>query len=163
MNKLNVFNNHYYNWRYPSCWKKNIRIFFNSISAAYQRVTRGFCWWDIWDFDSHLSELIAQGLETLANEGYGYPGNDEFPTPESWHDYLHEIARLFRFYLNEQPNEYEEAWRGTWDSKYDNRTVEEQEIINNYLEKERENSFKQQEAAQTALNMLGHIWGDLWD
>ena len=136
-------------------------MFFNSIHAAYQRVTRGFCYWDVWDFDTHLAELMAQGLTVLADEGCAYPGNDEFPTPESWSDYLHEIVRLLRFSLDEQPNEYQEEWMKKFDTK--KFLALDAELDKKFLDKERENAEKQQAALQRALEMIVHVWGDLWD
>ena len=165
MNRLNVFNNTYYRWRYPSCWWKNIKIFFNSFSAAYQRITRGFCWWDVWDFDTYLAELMAQGLVVLADEGYGYPGDEEFSTPEKWHDYLYTISNCFRFYLDDHYNEYENDWIKTWEGKpldYE-KTPEECEISNKFLDREGVIEGEKYAAAQNALRMLAHVWGNLWD
>ena len=169
MNKLNVFNNTYYRWRYPSCWWRNIKIFFNSFSAAYQRITRGFCWWDVWDFDTHLAELMAQGLTVLADEGWGYPGDEEFPTKESWEDYLHQIVKLLRFYLDDQYNEYEEDWAATWEDKSfeegsnHKKSLEEQEITDKFLNRQAEIENEQYAAALKALSMITHVWGNLWD
>ena len=49
-------------------------------------------------------------LRALADDkSGGYPGNDEFPTPESWHDKLYEVAAAIEDYQDEKidaKNEY---------------------------------------------------------
>ena len=169
MNRLNVFNNTYYRWRYPDCWWKNIKIFFSSFREAYQRITRGFSYCDVWDFDTYLAELMAQGLNVLADDGWGYPGDEEFPTKESWEEYLHDVSNLFRFYLDDHYNEYEKDWVATWENKSlvdglrGEKTPEEREITDKYLDREGEIEGEKYAAAQKALRMIAHVWGNLWD
>lgn len=170
MNNLNVFNTRWSSWKYPSNWTRNMRAFFRQFKWAYQRVTRGFCDYDYWDLDTYLSELLAQSLKKLADDGNGYPGTEEFPTYESWQEYLYKIVDLLRFSLNENmPNEYEEAWMKTWEDKdnflesVNNPTPEEKEITDKYLKKERENELLKHKAQDEALDMIKHVYNDLWD
>ena len=168
MNNLNVFNTHWCPWKYPSNWIKNSRLFFRQFKWAYQRVTRGFCDFDVWDLDTYLSQLLSQSIEHLAKTSHSYPGTEEFPTYESWEAYLMEIVNKLKYSLNELPNEYEEAWMKTWDSKgfiknSNQRTPEEEEITTKYLNKETENSIKQRDAQNEALKMIYHVYNHLWD
>ena len=170
MNNLNIFNHLWCPWRYPSNWIRNIRMFFRSFKWGYQRVTRGYADYDWWNWDMWMTELMAQSLKTMANKTIGYPGNDEFPTYESWIEYLNKIVNLLQYSLSELPNEYEEAWlkiletKKTFEEKFNGkRTPEEEEIINKYLDIEVNNDKSKYEAQLEAINMIKHVWGHLWD
>lgn len=169
MNNLNVFKNYWSPWKYPSNWIRNARVFFRQFKWAYQRVTRGFCDYDYWDLDTYLSELMAQSIKMLADNTHGYPGTEEFPTYESWKEYLYKIVNLLRYSLNEDmPNEYEEAWTATWKDKdildaLNNKTPEEKEISNKYFDKEYENECLKRKAQDQALDMIKHVYNNLWD
>ena len=169
MNELNVFNNIWSPWKYPSNWIRNTRMFFRQFKWAYQRITRGYSDPDYWDMDVHLSKLIAQMLRKLAQDGMGYPGNEEFPTYESWANHLNEIASLLEYSNSELPNEYEEAWLNTWDEKDFLKTIneeqspEDKEITQKYLDKEVDNDKLKEAATQKALKMIAHIFRNLWD
>lgn len=169
MNNLNVFNTSYSPWKYPTNWIRNIRLFGRQFKWAYQRITRGFCDYDVWDLDTHLSELLAQTIEHLAKTSHSYPGTEEFPTYESWETYLMEIANKFKYSLSELPNEYEDAWLKTWDNKeFDKifngeKTPEEEAITKDYLDKELANDNLKRKAQNQALIMLFHIYNHLWD
>ena len=168
MNKLNVFNTQWCPWKYPSNWPRNIRLFFRQFKWAYQRITRGFCDFDVWDMDIYLSQLIADEVKHLADTTHSYPGTTEFPTYESWKAYLYKISELLHYSLGELPNEYEEAWMKKWKNKgldFINgpNTPEEEEITNKYLDKEMVNEKLKNEAQDKALNMLFQVYRNLWD
>lgn len=169
MNKLNVFNNSYSPWKYISNWPGNTRLFFRQFKWAYQRITRGFCDLDYWDLDHYLAELMAQSIKVLADETHGFPGTEEFPTYESWRDYLYEIVKKLRFSLNEDMyNQYEESWLKTFEGKeleniFNNRTPEEKEITDKYLAEENKNNTLKDKALHEALDMIIHVWSSLWD
>ena len=168
MNKLNVFNHDWYPWKYPSNWFKNVKYFFRQCKWAYQRATRGYCDYDCWDLDSHLTHLMAQSIKDLADNTHGYPGTDEFPTYESWKRYLYKIVYLLNYSLQEDMyNPYTEVWEGTWENKsledINKRTPEEEEIVHQFLDYETENEKKKRAALNQALEMITHVWGQLWD
>lgn len=169
MNNLNVFNQSWCPWKYPSNWIRNMRLFGRQFKWAYQRITRGFCDADVWDLDTHLSEYLAQTIEYLAKTSHSYPGTDEFPTYESWETYLMEISNKLKYSLSELPNEYEADWLKTWENKeFDKifngeKTPEEKEIINKYLDKELENDKSKRDIQNEALKMIYHIYNHLWD
>ena len=168
MNPLNVFGHDYSPIRYPSNWGRNIRLFFRQFKWAYQRITRGFCDFDVWDFDYYLTSVMAQGIKHLADTTHSYPGNNEFPTYESWRDYLYEIATKLNFSLRDDlPNEYEEEWLKGWEKdgldSINNRTPEEEEISRKYLEVEQKNDTLRNQALSEALDMIVHVYSALWD
>ena len=168
MNRLNVFNQNWCPWRYPSNWIKNARLFFRQFKWAYQRITKGYCDADWWDLDSHLTRLMADSIQDLADKGMGYPGTDEFPTPESWQKYLYRICYLLRYSLEELPNKYEDVWTANLEKKdflktINNPTPEEKEISKKYFDIEMKNEEKKRAAQQEALQMIAHVMGNLWD
>ena len=170
MNDLNVFKQSYCPWEYPSNWIRNIKLFFRQFKWAYQRITRGYCDSDVWDLDTHLNMYLAQTIESLAKNSISYPGTEEFPTPESWTNYLMEIVNRLKYAVSDVPNEYEEAWLKTWNNKTFSEilgsrgdTPEEKKIIDDFLNKEMENEFSKIKAQNEALIMIFHAYNHLWD
>ena len=94
MNNLNVFKNYYYIWKYPSCWFKNIKIFFKSFKYGIQRARAGISDKDTWNFDYFLSQIIGQGLIQLSETSHGWP-DGKFATPEEWEKYLKDLGNAF--------------------------------------------------------------------
>ena len=169
MNELNVFNNSWSPWKYPSNWIRNARMFFRQFKWAYQRITRGYCDVDWWDFDTYLTRLMADAIEHLADNTISYPGQGEWDTPEKWDKYLRTIVIKLRRSLNdEMPNEYEEAWLKTWENKelpeaLNCKTSEEEEITKKYLDVENKNEEYKYQQLMEALDMIKHCISHLWD
>jgi len=119
MNKLNVFSGCFY--KSPRFWLRNIKMFFRCIKWCYQRITRGYCDADLWDYFTYHSELIVQSLTSLANNHCGVPmslkDGTEIKTDGQWIDYLNEIVNHFKNameyedYYNEEGNlqDYKDA------------------------------------------------------
>lgn len=165
MNRLNVFNNPYYRWRYPDCWIKNARMFFKSFKYAYQRITKGYANCDTFDLDSYYLDIFSGTLNYLADNHCGYPGNDEFPTDESWTIYLKELA--YKFYLANESNEAystpeADKWWG-WNEKHPNDKISNNPYIEAMHKEEQENSAKREANLREGLKMLEACWKDLWD
>lgn len=104
MHRLNVFKQNYCPWKYPSNWRPNFRLFFRQFKWAYQRATRGYCDYDVWDLDSYYLDLFFVTLNHLADTAYGYPGTKEFPTYEDWQRALKEMA--WHFFKANESNDY---------------------------------------------------------
>ena len=168
MNDLNVFNQTYCPWRYPSNWRGNIRLFFRQFKWAWQRVTKGYCDADTYDLDDHLVRYLAQTIQHLADNTHGYPGTDEFPTYEHWKSYLYKIVGLLNYSLDELYNPYEYEWEQSWKDKdfletINNPTPEEKEISDKFHAVEWDNETKKREARDEALQMILHVIDSLWD
>lgn len=168
MNPLNVFNNPYYRWRYPDCWLKNARMFFRSFKYAYQRITRGWANCDTWDLDSYYSKIFNGTLNYLADNHWGYPGNDQFPNDESWTKYLKEMAQ--KFYQCDESNEYyDEPEENKWYSWYETHHVDDMvnDTTNPYIKTMAEETSKNWQLRETdmrdGLKMLADVYFNLWD
>lgn len=54
------------------------------LRAATQRAGRGWADQDTWNLDSSLCRTLAGQLRHLAVAGHGYPGTDDYQTPQAW-------------------------------------------------------------------------------
>lgn len=175
----NIWKDGYFPWRYPRNWKNNILRFFRSFKWSYQRIVRGFADCDIWNFDYYLTQLIADGLDQLAETTHTYPGNEtpEGKTFESWQEYLHETAELFRrsnedYYYK---NPYEDAITKTFDKwtteKMDdgryllktNYNPKDEELHNKWFENEKEIAAAREADLKEGLKRLSDNFWHLWD
>lgn len=79
------------NYEYP-----DLRDFPKHIKKyTSQRMRRGFADCDTWNLDTFLIKIIIRGLRHLADTTHGWPQSNEFPTYESWIDYLLSLADKF--------------------------------------------------------------------
>ena len=164
----NIFKQYYSPWRYPSNWIKNIRLFFRRYKWAYQRAKRGFADCDAWNMDGWILNLFHDSLSYLADNHYGYPGNDEYPTDEAWTAQLKELAQLF-YQANESNEYYPTPAANKWwewvkahpvtfgdareEGPYDKAMIEEA----NRNDKMRDADFHH------AWNIMGSLFNNLWD
>ena len=162
MNRLNVFNNPKLPLKYPENWIKTFRMFRRSFKYAYQRITRGYSDSDLWDFDTYLLELFTHGLSDFADRTIGYPGDDEFPTYESWTKFLHELA--LHFLKANECNDYfphpaQDAW---WNELYNCNKASDEKVAA-MIKESNEIALHREEELNIGLNKLKHIFFHLWD
>ena len=172
MNKLNVFNNPYYKWYYPDCWIKNLRMFFRSFKWAYQRITKGFANCDTFDLDGYYLDIFTGTLNHLADNHWGYPGNDEFPDDESWTRYLKNIAEKF-YKANETNEAYPTPEADKWwewikaHPKENVFAVDGKKEENPYgkamFEESNAIDIQRDKEMREGMNMLKHVFWSLWD
>ncbi len=171
MNQLNVFNNPYYKWYYPQHWHENIRMFFRSIKYAYQRITKGYANCDTFDLDNYYLNIFAGTLNHLADNHWGYPGNDEFPNDESWTKYLKEMALKF-YNANESNEAYptpeaDKWWEWVKEHPFDKNDPDFADRENPYSEtmfqEANENDIKRDKEMHEGMKMLDHVFWNLWD
>lgn len=91
-----------------------VRQAWRNLCNAWQRATKGYCKADAYNMDAYLLAIMPQMLEDLRDDPCGaYPGNDEFPTPESWETWLTNMANTLRELQDdwaESRNEYEKTY-----------------------------------------------------
>ena len=94
-------------------WKWFAQLWKN-LKCGWQRATKGYCDYDVWNMDSWLLELLPPMLRELANDPVGaYPGVEPFETPEKWHYWLLKMAVRFLELQDdwtESRNEYDEEY-----------------------------------------------------
>lgn len=174
-NYLNIFRKEdYCPWRWLPNWPKNIKHFFCCFKYAYQRATKGFSDWDRWDLDVFYNHLFVNSLREYAEKAMGYPGNDEFPTMESWQKYLNDMADLFEQSIEgyeTAKNPYEKEFEDTfmdrsqpdWFERVNKPTPEEQKISKKYFKAEQKLAEYRDKCHHKAMKMLEHVFGSLWD
>ena len=147
-------------WRYPSNWAGNIRWFFRRYKWAYQRVTKGYCDVDVWELHSSLLNYLSGTLKELAETSTGYPGNDRFPTPESWEEFLKDLSNDF-YRANEDNDYYEHPAYDTWEKSTDllKSTELSKAMVNELLDL----SERRQKDVEIGLDKLKEVFFDLWD
>ena len=91
--ELNIFKCGRYDFRNPfkRIWH-NFTNFFKQIKWAYQRATRGYSDWDLWDLDSYYVQLMINSMHDFAEKTNSHPSG---MTHEDWQELVHTIARCF--------------------------------------------------------------------
>ena len=87
---LNIFEKTPYRW-----WQiwKIIKFYFGTLKCAWQRMTKGYCYRDVYDLSEFYLELFSASLNELSKTAHGYPL--DFEDMETWRDYLKEMAKHF--------------------------------------------------------------------
>lgn len=171
-NYLNLFRKENYSpWRWPANWPSNIKHFFRCFKYAYQRAIKGYCDWDKWDLDLFYTYLFINSLRDYVDHAMGWPGNAEFPTPESWEAYIKEMAQHFENSLESSTdgkNPYDEDFQKMISQKgwFDNilsKTPEETQLKQNYIDAEHQLSDYREAERAKGFEMMQHVFGHLWD
>ena len=90
-------------WHHPleffsSLWKY--------LRARYLRGKYGWAPCDTWNMDYWFLKVIPEMLDYLAEHTHTYPGTDEFPTFESWQEWLRKTADNLRSCTEEEQESY---------------------------------------------------------
>ena len=172
---MNVLKYFPYRWRhyithpwefFEDCWL--------NIKAAYQRITRGFCFRDTFSIDNWFVDIIPEMLKHFRENLHSYPGNEEFPTFESWVKYLEEMETHFRNSNKNQKvqlNEFEEEYMRyplKWQKSKDgiNFTMTDdapKDIFEKWLAREKEIDAWREEELKIAWSQFIKIFNALWD
>jgi len=159
-------------------WKFFKELYWNARNG-WRRMTRGYCGMDKWNFDNWFLEIVPNMLDDLADNACGYPGNDEFPTPESWSTFLHNLANDLRLCTEEaadKMNEYYEDYLHSFESdrltEEDEdgnlrvnlrHTPEGEEIAKKYFARCKEIEAEQEAIREEAFARLGRVLPLIWD
>lgn len=162
---MNVFKNP---WKFRYGPIKWLKYFICSFKYAYQRATRGYCDYDVWNCDNYYTHIISDTLHALADNHMGYPGD---MTPESWTATLHEIAEHFDKSLEENeafPQPKTNEWYAHVDVIPTAETFEEwrqkdKELRAAMLEESKELEKLRSAEKDIGLDMLKKYWDNLWD
>lgn len=91
----------YLNWKYPSCWWRNIRWFFRSFKLAFERARKGYSSYDIVDLDSYFIGKLACALEDFAEKNVGIPleyvdaaDGDSDKAFDNWNNEIKHVSQL---------------------------------------------------------------------
>lgn len=151
------------NWQYyithpweffEDCWL--------NIKAAYQRITRGFAYRDLFSIDNWFLDIFPEMLKEFRENLHSFPGNSEFPTFESWTAYLEEMETHFR-----NANENQKVELNEWEEDYLKYLINKDEVCLNITEKwlarETEINAWREEELKKGFEMLQKNLHHLWD
>lgn len=145
---------------------KTIKAVYRGIIAAWQRATRGFSNYDIYDLDDWLLHLLPDALEEFTKHNIGYPSNDkEIKDFETWQNFLTELAKDFRACQSEEvekSNEYYEEYMKKFDDP--NWTVKSPrtKIDTLYFNRCKELAAEQQERIERTFARLAKRLQSIW-
>ena len=117
---MNVFNWSYRKRYYLIHSWKWFQELFSNMRAAYHRIKFGWCYTDVWELGYWILEILPPMLRYLAENGHGYPGDNEFPTYESWQAWLLKMAANIESVQEEnveKQNEYEEDFHNSFNMR----------------------------------------------
>ena len=176
---MNVFN---WAWKptyyltHPWKW---ISELIGNIRAAYRRVRYGWCYMDVWNLGYWLLEILPPMLRHMAEHGCGYPGDEEFPTYESWQTWLHKMADDIESVQEnnvEKQNEYEKDFHNSFNmrpleqSEYNkfvtitfNESPDHKEISKKYFNRMMELEKEREEKMIKIFSELAKKIPTLWD
>ena len=158
--KMNVFTFYPYAWRYylthPWVFFKHC---FRNFKMVWQRATKGYCDYDVWDFNISFLKTVPAVSWILIILAF-----QRGKTEAEWREKLNEIIRLFTFAREGRENEYEfdyqnELMRLAFD---DDSMPENKELINNYLEREREIGKEKADALNNGMDLFKEAFWGLW-
>lgn len=179
MNNLNVFKYAFrprYYLTHPIEFLKETKT---NIISAWLRATRGYCYSDIWNWNTWFLEVTPPMLRHMADCGTAYPGHEPFDTPEKWNDWLHSVADVLESLQEENwesRNEFAEEfyqlskWNKslktdengfihiTW-SNEDNY----EEIKELYFMRQKELNEEWQKLIKDTFIAIANSFQDLWD
>lgn len=167
----NVFKYGINPWRYPRNWFNNIDMFFRQLRWAYQRATKGFCDMDVWDLDGAILNYLSGTIEQLADVCHGYPGDDRFPTPESWDKFLRGMANDF-YRANEWNDYYDHPAYDAWAKALDDGPISDEngrvidrnpELSAAMVQEDRDLAEIRDKDLEVGLMKLRDVLWNLWD
>ena len=176
---FNVLKDFPYSKRYylTHPWKWFEEIWLN-LRAAYQRVTKGYCYTDVWNMDDWFLTIFPNMLRELADKHCAYPGVEPFETPEKWEAWLRDMASKLEYCGRDidEDNEYYEAYFKSYDMRaimtpstdqiISIPTVSEEErkeLFKKYSARSQELTNEEQKVLEETMAELGRHFRNLWD
>ena len=175
---MNVLKDFPYRPRYylTHPWKF-VRECFINLKNAWMRITRGWCYTDLWNMNDYLTDVMIDMFRMLALKHDGYPGKEPFKTDTEWTSWLYYIAGELEatkeeFYQNknEFKNEYYKEL-DNWTSEFEedengnliHKANEQSEISKKYFAREIELYNEATQRRNAALQQVLLYYDYLWD
>lgn len=155
MKKLNAFNVYYLPWTHPI---SNIKTFFRSVKYSYQRITRGFSDYDVWELDSYLSLILSETFKHLSKTNHGHPYD---LSEDEWDNLLLDMSekalQMSPFY--EFDNEYEDELL----FDYEEGRIKQDNCFDAWKDREDEINKCMVQCKDEVMEFLKERFYDLWD
>ena len=172
INNRNVFKFYPHNWKRPSNWWGNIKDFFRSFKFAYQRITKGYCDYDLFSISDWFLEVFPDMIKEFRENTIGYPYD---MTEEQWMKYLKEMESHFlNAYVDyedsspEAKKEYDELYGEfstleRFKNSIEHKDKDREKKVKAYYEKVKEHDKYKQEELKKGMDMFQKRFWDLWD
>lgn len=134
--------------------------FIGKIKSIWERITKGYCYEDVWNLKDFYLEIFIHSLRDLAENHNSYPSD---MTPDSWSTYLNEMANHFEHSKEElsSPNPF------TYSTLKQELLNNNNEELSNVLTSWKDFEIKQAEWRKSefkkGMKMLEERFNDLWD
>ena len=155
-----------------SCWIWPHRIFYyisrpwqwfaqlgRNVRATYMRARYGWCYMDVWNWNSWFLETVPSMFRFLANNSCGYPCD---MTPDTWKQWLLDMAFMLEE-CNEEKYEGKNEYYGAYVRSFDMEENERKEIVVIYLERDKELAFEADKKLKEFFVKLGERFWSIWD
>ena len=151
-----------YYFIHPIKFFKELKV---NLINAWMRITKGYCYTDIWNLNTWFCLVLPPMLKHMADYGMAYPGSEPFETLEKWHDWLHNMAntieRLDYDAWMEDNNEYSHTYERTFED--DDESEEKEEIRKKYYERCTEIHPKRAQVLEDFGKNFFKFFDCLWD
>lgn len=153
---------------------KFIKQIHYNIKNSIERITKGYSYFDVMDMDDFLLALIPAMLHDLSHGG-AYPGDNEFPTYESWSEWCNNLAIRFEEIQDadaweNKRNEYLQKWHTICKSTFSSNSNVTTTYDDDYVDEIKGKYFKRmveltEERAKIIIELfteLSQKWDRLW-
>ena len=137
-----------------------IKLFFKKIKWAYQRITRGFCDYDLYELDEFYKKLISNTLYEFAKKIDCNP--DQFEYFEDWQNALENASNEFKYSINDKPNVYDDELFKRLKQDGFQETEQFQELCQMAIHQQNRDERKRQFHFEKGLNFLKKYNQHLW-
>lgn len=127
---------------------RTLRSVPSRVVNVYQRARYGFGHRDLWGFDNYIAGVISRAMSDLADVSHGYPATEEFPTMDSWREFLRELSRDLKAYTVHPVDEMEIS---NTDELWDN------------LDEISDRDVSRYERGVAAMKRFSENLGSMWD
>ena len=110
--------------------------YWRDLKCAYERVTKGYCFRDLWNIDYWFLNVFPRMLQDFNKIRNGHPG---IITEEEWNTIIEDMIISFKNADEEQTdylNKYEEEYDKIICKEDNNYTDKEKELQKNYYNEE---------------------------
>ena len=144
-------------------WKW-ITTLISNLRCAWQRVTKGYSDYDVYEMYDFILHLIPNMLADMATSEIGaYPGTEEFDTFEKWQDYLMGIAGEFTTLQDDWPESQERnEYAAKWLEELRQKHPIDKELRDKYFGRCKELMEEQNAATRKAFAHLAEHFYGLW-
>lgn len=157
---------HPWKWIKDAYW--NIRNFIH-------RGRYGYAYSDVWEWFVWWPTVGAEALRYLRDHGCGYPGIDQWDTPEKWADYLTNLADKLEWCTNDdtdEENEFKDEFKRMYEMRrivtddgftFMEMTDEDKKIRDKYFARSFEIEEEHTQKRIEIFEELGKVLPRLWD